>query len=67
MAAQAHTTGIDPQAEELRRRNVSGQTTTPAVAQAPIKEKSKEKVQFPKQFAMDKPHCYPCAVELPLT
>jgi hypothetical protein len=44
MATQAHTTGIDGQAEELRRRNINGQTAAPVVAQAPAAEKPKEKV-----------------------
>ncbi|KAF2710994.1 glycosyltransferase family 39 protein [Pleomassaria siparia CBS 279.74] len=43
MATQAHTTGLDPQAEELRRRNVAGQYNTQSVAHAPVTEKSKEK------------------------
>jgi|TARA_R110002003_G_scaffold1048_16_gene22299 dolichyl-phosphate-mannose-protein mannosyltransferase len=46
MAAAARTTGADPQAEELRRRNVAAsQPAEPVVAQAPVKEKSKEKVR----------------------
>jgi dolichyl-phosphate-mannose-protein mannosyltransferase len=43
--ATARTTGADAQAEELRRRNVAGQTASPVVSQAQIKEKSKEKVR----------------------
>jgi dolichyl-phosphate-mannose-protein mannosyltransferase len=42
--ATARTTGADAQAEELRRRNVAGQTATPVVNEAQIKEKAKEKV-----------------------
>lgn len=42
--ATARTTGNDAQAEELRRRNVAGQTASPAVKETQIKEKSKEKV-----------------------
>lgn len=49
MATSAQTTGINPQSEELRRRNVNGQSTTPAVAQASAPEKSKEKVKYPKR------------------
>jgi hypothetical protein len=48
MAAQARATGADgyTQAEELRRRNVSGQPTAidSGVPAAPVIEKSKEKV-----------------------
>ena len=42
--ATARTTGNDAQVEELRRRNVAGQTAPPVVKEAQIKEKSKEKV-----------------------
>jgi hypothetical protein len=44
MAAQGHTTGAQSTADEVRRRNVPSQSTTPAVAQAPAVEKSKQKV-----------------------
>jgi hypothetical protein len=45
MATAAHTTGAEAQTEELRRRNVASQSNAaPVVAQAPPKEKSKEKV-----------------------
>jgi dolichyl-phosphate-mannose-protein mannosyltransferase len=44
--ATARTTGADAQAEELRRRNVAGQTASPAVNTTQIKEKSKEKVRM---------------------
>lgn len=44
--ATARTTGADAQAEELRRRNVAGQTASPAVNTTQIKEKSKEKVRI---------------------
>src|SRR5690242_382309 len=44
--ATARTTGADAQAEELRRRNVAGQTATPVVSQSQIEEKSKEKVRL---------------------
>jgi dolichyl-phosphate-mannose-protein mannosyltransferase len=45
MTAAARTTGADAQAEELRRRNVAAQpNAAPVVAEAPVKEKSKEKV-----------------------
>lgn len=46
MATAAQTTGAEPKADELRRRNVAGQpaTAAPAVAQAPAPEKAKEKV-----------------------
>ncbi len=48
MASNAQTTGADPRAEELRRRNVAGQAApAPAVAKAPSAEKSKEKAGFP--------------------
>lgn len=43
--ATARTTGADAQAEELRRRNVAGQTAAPVVNQTQIKEKSKDKVR----------------------
>jgi dolichyl-phosphate-mannose-protein mannosyltransferase len=47
MATAAHTTGVDAQAEELRRRNVATQSNAgPVVAEAPLKEKSKEKVRL---------------------
>jgi dolichyl-phosphate-mannose-protein mannosyltransferase len=45
MATAARTTGAEAQTEELRRRNVASQSNAaPVVAQAPSKEKSKEKV-----------------------
>lgn len=44
--ATARTTGADAQAEELRRRNVAGQTASPVVNTTQIKEKSKEKVRI---------------------
>ncbi|KAF1831050.1 PMT-domain-containing protein [Decorospora gaudefroyi] len=45
MAATAHATGADAQAEELRRRNVASQAQppAPAAAETPQKEKSKDK------------------------
>jgi hypothetical protein len=47
MATAARTTGAEAQTEELRRRNVASQSTAaPVVAQAPSKEKSKEKVRL---------------------
>jgi hypothetical protein len=46
MATAARTTGAEAQTEELRRRNVASQSSAaaPVEAQAPPKEKSKEKV-----------------------
>jgi hypothetical protein len=47
MASATRTTGVDAQTEELRRRNVASQSNVaPVVADAPVKEKSKEKVQL---------------------
>jgi dolichyl-phosphate-mannose-protein mannosyltransferase len=47
MATAARTTGAEAQTEELRRRNVASQSNAaPVVAQAPPKEKSKEKVRL---------------------
>jgi hypothetical protein len=47
MATAARTTGAEAQTEELRRRNVASQSSAaPVVAQAPPKEKSKEKVRL---------------------
>ena len=43
MAAKARTTGVDPQVEELRRRNVATQPSAPVVAAAPKQEKDKSK------------------------
>jgi hypothetical protein len=47
MASPAQSSGVDGRAEELRRRNVAGQPAAgaPVVAQAPVTEKSKEKVR----------------------
>jgi hypothetical protein len=46
MTTAVRTTGADAQPEELRRRNVaSQQDAAPVVAEAPAKEKSKEKVK----------------------
>jgi dolichyl-phosphate-mannose-protein mannosyltransferase len=45
MATAARTTGADAQTDELRlRKNVAPQSQIPVVAEAPVKEKSKEKV-----------------------
>lgn len=46
MTTAGRTTGADGQAEELRRRNVASQPNgaAPILAEAPAKEKSKEKV-----------------------
>ena len=41
---QMYASGADTQAEELRRRHVSGQEYAAQPGQAPIEEKSKQKV-----------------------
>jgi hypothetical protein len=55
MASTAHTTGADAQAEELRRRNVAGQSqaSAPVTTQAQEKEKSKDKVRHLIQVASE--------------
>ena len=44
MASPAYSTGVNGQAEELRRRNVPGQQLDPGYGRTAEKEKSKEKV-----------------------
>jgi hypothetical protein len=43
---QMYASGADTQAEDLRRRHVSGQEHAAQPGQAPIEEKSKQKVSI---------------------
>jgi hypothetical protein len=51
-SSQAFATGANPQAEDLRRRNVAPGAPQPAVVSQSPREKSKDKVINPSNFRL---------------